>query len=630
MVNTTVSLNTTSCGEPVSVYHQLITSRDHALPPFTLVVAIITALTITENLALAAALIYQRLTPSGSTSVTSLVVLAMAVSDALMATLVMPLAVLELGFNGRWGLGQGACVMRYALEICWCTLSVYHVATIAVDRYLAVCRPLLYRSLTLKSGFLLLTVCWLLSLFLALLPISAGWFRAKEVTVSSCGQTFLVCVPVIDPTSLFWTFIFSFFTPIVLIFSLYFAIIKQLMKINTINTPTYVSRDSIKVQRSNFSRSTIPEISKSSQISLQNSSESSGVVRGSTVGVSRDSQGGVSRDSQDGVSRDSQGGVSRDSQGGVSRDSQGGVSRDSQGGVSRDSQGGVSRDSQGGVSRDSQGGVSRDSQGGVSRDSQGGVSRDSQGGVSHDSQGGVSRDSQGGVSRDSQGGVSRDSQGGVSRDSQGGVSRDSQGGVSRDSQGGVSRDSQGGVSRDSQGGVSRDSQGGVSRDSQGGVSRDSQGGVSRDMFGCSTSAKTSIPPVSGRQAMSPQHKTRIGTIQDRTMNRTLAQPKSNLQKSKRSPNVENHVKIGKRNMKAIKNIGILLLCFMLCWLPFSVTIPISIYHRRVLPRWSVVLFAWLGYTNSTINPILLCGNKSVRAALWALVARVRCWKTRAV
>ena len=102
-------------------------------------------------------------------SIPILLIFSMAVSDALMGALVMPLSVVEIMNNGKWPLGSVICQFRMYLDMALSTSSVYHVAYLALDRYLCVCRPYFHRTLSLRAGILAVAVCWSVAL---LIPVS--------------------------------------------------------------------------------------------------------------------------------------------------------------------------------------------------------------------------------------------------------------------------------------------------------------------------------------------------------------------------------------------------------------------------------------------------------------------------
>jgi hypothetical protein len=69
----------------------------------------------------------------------------------------------------------------------------------------------------------------------------------------------------------------------------------------------------------------------------------------------------------------------------------------------------------------------------------------------------------------------------------------------------------------------------------------------------------------------------------------------------------------KRNRKAARMLGLIIVSFSVCWLPFTVMYPLSHFYPELLPRDLTPIVWWLGYLNSTINPFLyVYCNKNIR------------------
>ena len=75
-------------------------------------------------------------------------------------------------------------------------------------------------------------------------------------------------------------------------------------------------------------------------------------------------------------------------------------------------------------------------------------------------------------------------------------------------------------------------------------------------------------------------------------------------------------KSGQDELKAVKTIGLLLLTFVLCWLPITVGFTLNaIYPGKITP-WLLIVCYWLGYLNSTLNPVCYAlGNPHFKETL---------------
>ncbi|CAI5638280.1 unnamed protein product [Oreochromis niloticus] len=95
---------------------------------------------------------------------TNALLLSLAVSDLLVGLLVMPIEGLRY-IETCWLLGRLMCALSPYLSYCLISVSLGSMVLISVDRYIAICDPLLYSSkITVNRVKLSVCVCWACSL----------------------------------------------------------------------------------------------------------------------------------------------------------------------------------------------------------------------------------------------------------------------------------------------------------------------------------------------------------------------------------------------------------------------------------------------------------------------------------
>ncbi|XP_017587278.1 PREDICTED: D(1) dopamine receptor [Corvus brachyrhynchos] len=112
--------------------------------------------------------------------VTNLFVVSLAVSDLLVAVLVMPwrAATDVLGF---WPFGA-FCDIWVAFDITCCTASILHLCLISLERCWAIASPFRYQSMvTQRVAFVAIGVAWLLSLLISFIPVQLRWHKDREL-----------------------------------------------------------------------------------------------------------------------------------------------------------------------------------------------------------------------------------------------------------------------------------------------------------------------------------------------------------------------------------------------------------------------------------------------------------------
>ncbi|XP_074486209.1 D(1) dopamine receptor-like [Sebastes fasciatus] len=137
--------------------------------------------------------------------VTNIFIVSLALSDLLVAVLVMPWkAVTEVA--GFWPFG-GFCKTWLACDIMCSTASILNLCVISVDRYWAISSPFSYeRSMNKKVASVMIGVTWTVSVVISFVPVHLNWHRAEmgkdlalhgeSVVVGSCdsslGRTYAI------------------------------------------------------------------------------------------------------------------------------------------------------------------------------------------------------------------------------------------------------------------------------------------------------------------------------------------------------------------------------------------------------------------------------------------------------
>jgi 5-hydroxytryptamine receptor 4 len=108
-------------------------------------------------------------------TITNAFVLSLAIADFMVAILVMPFGIYQQYNNKTWMLGGTLCLLTTSLDVMFTTTSIMHLSCLAIDRYLAVCRPFLHERLNNHIIALMLACCWITPIFISFIPIMSGW-----------------------------------------------------------------------------------------------------------------------------------------------------------------------------------------------------------------------------------------------------------------------------------------------------------------------------------------------------------------------------------------------------------------------------------------------------------------------
>ncbi|BFZ11431.1 hypothetical protein BsWGS_14470 [Bradybaena similaris] len=163
-----------------------------------------------------------------SGSISQVLMLSMAFSDLLLGTFSIPLGIYELIIHGKWYIGFRLCAAKVIMDIYTSTVSIYHVTFMAIDRYLAVCRPLLHRTLTMKAGAIMASCSWGLPAAVLLCPLLFDSNGLQVGDINSCARLSNVCVYKLNPLFHIIISVVFIHAPVIFVFILYAIILRAI------------------------------------------------------------------------------------------------------------------------------------------------------------------------------------------------------------------------------------------------------------------------------------------------------------------------------------------------------------------------------------------------------------------
>ena len=187
-------------------------------------------------------------------SVSNVLIGNLAVSDFLLAVVVLPLSTINECL-GRWPLGYVACNVWLTVDVLCCTASIWNLCMIAVDRCSAIVYPLWYRqNRSVRHAVPYVAAVWLVSVAVSVPPSFLGWSDVyvvdDDVEVYQCvlyQSPGYQCVLYQSPGYVMFSASASFFVPFsitVLLYARIFTLLLRRMNVTrtTMTTSTTVAR----------------------------------------------------------------------------------------------------------------------------------------------------------------------------------------------------------------------------------------------------------------------------------------------------------------------------------------------------------------------------------------------------
>ncbi|XP_069080445.1 5-hydroxytryptamine receptor 5A-like [Pleurodeles waltl] len=142
-----------------------------------------------------------------------------AVSDVMVAALVMPLSLVNELSGRRWRLGHHLCHIWISFDVLCCTASIWNVTAIALDRYWSITRHLEYTLKTRKRiSNIMIALTWALSAIISFSPLF-GWGEVYIPDQENCHVSQ-------EPSYTIFSTFGAFYLPLCVVLFVYWKIYK--------------------------------------------------------------------------------------------------------------------------------------------------------------------------------------------------------------------------------------------------------------------------------------------------------------------------------------------------------------------------------------------------------------------
>ncbi|XP_068199234.1 trace amine-associated receptor 1-like [Antennarius striatus] len=142
---------------------------------------------------------------------TNYLILSLAVADLLVGVLDFPLG-MAFTVTSCWYHEDLFCKVRSIFDVALCQASIFHLCCVSVDRYYAVCHPLLYKSkINDRVIGIMVFVSWGIPALIGISTINAGFNKTNcdegclldALLSTTVGSIFLFYIPVILMLSIY-------------------------------------------------------------------------------------------------------------------------------------------------------------------------------------------------------------------------------------------------------------------------------------------------------------------------------------------------------------------------------------------------------------------------------------------